>query len=104
MWPITITEPGMIAEVLGVQDEVLPDALDVGEVLAQALVAAVGLGAAGEAGGAGEVELAVRARWPDIAVDVTAGEGVVERAHDIGLVGQTGRVSVVVGARHSPRA
>ena len=60
MWPITITEPGIDAEVLGVQHELLPEALDVGEVVAQAVVAAVGPGAAGEPRGAREMQLAVR--------------------------------------------
>src|SRR6185436_18455876 len=73
------------ADVLGVQDQLLPDALDVAEVLAQPVVAEIRTAAAGEPCRAGEVELAVRADVAERRLDVTPGERVVDRTDDVCL-------------------
>ena len=62
------------ADVVGVQRQLVPHARDVGEVLAHALVAAVGPGARDVAGGAVEMQLAVGRGDRHQPVDVARGE------------------------------
>ena len=101
--PITITEPGIARKSVGVDRQLVPSPLDVGEVLAHPVVPAVGLRAADRGGRAPEVELAVLRQVGQRGVDVARVEGVVDRAHDRDVLRPSGRVPVVVRARHPPR-
>src|SRR5215213_4192849 len=91
---------GHHAVVLGMDLELLPDRLDVGEVLAQPLVPAVGALPARRVRGLLEVDLAVGRDEVERALEIADGEGGVDRPHDVDVLRQAGGVAVVLGPGH----
>jgi hypothetical protein len=85
-------------EVLGVQEQLVPQVRDVREVVADAVVAAIGRVTAGRGRRAGGVQLAVGGHVRQHAFDVPARERVVDRPHDLEVVRDAGRVPVVLRA------